>query len=335
MATLALTGLGGSHPLGAMAAFGLLRVVSKCPVIPAARLSWELQDDWIATLHTNNASESELRERTLAMLVQRQRKRQRRMACVLSWSNDIKIPPREYAKWLVGRQSECWMKARETADFLSAFGSEVVTAPSTGDVKPSAFHMTAGQQKFLKSARKLAESLSPDRPVGRRETAAKVRSEITEAFERALFGRWRYQDSQHSLGWDPSTEALHALSDVAPTDAGATSERAAVWLAFESLPLFPTAALCQRLHTRGFDRQAESFTWPIWEPAISVNVLASLLGLADLIVHRPPLERLASMGIVAVYRATCQRDANGRGTFRHARFVGGGSTTESLAEVQS
>jgi hypothetical protein len=327
MATLALTGLVGSHPLGAMAAFGLLRIISKCPAISTPRLSWGLRDDWIATLQTCADDEESLRHRMLTMLVNRQRRRHRRAARVLSWSDDVKTEPCRYSQWLADRRAESRIKSREAVDFLAAFGCDVITAPSTGDVKPTAFHMTAGQQKFLKSARELAISLSPDRPRRRRQTASEIRRECIAAFERALFGPWRYQDSEHSLGWDPSTEALHALSHIAPTAAGPTSEAAAVWLAFESLPLFPTAPTGRRLYTRGFDPRGDCFTWPIWQPPISVDTLASLLGLAVLTASRPPFDQLSEMGITAVYRAVCQRDANGRGTFRHARLVAGGSTT--------
>jgi hypothetical protein len=47
-------------------------------------------------------------------------------------------------------------------DYFAAFGSDIVTARSTADVKPTAFHMTAGRQKFLNSIQKLGNSMKKD-----------------------------------------------------------------------------------------------------------------------------------------------------------------------------
>jgi hypothetical protein len=76
----------------------------------------------------------------------------------------------------------------------------------------------------------------------------------SEAFAEALWGPWRYRDRGHTLGWDPDGERQHAYEAHAPDKSPPVRVRAAVWLAFEALPLFPTAAVAGRLHVGGFDR---------------------------------------------------------------------------------
>src|SRR4029453_338892 len=51
MADFICTGLYGSHPLGALAALGMLRVASRLSLPQPVRLSWMVQPDWVARLH--------------------------------------------------------------------------------------------------------------------------------------------------------------------------------------------------------------------------------------------------------------------------------------------
>lgn len=329
MRSIRLTGLLGSHPLGALAAFGLLRIVSKLQQFGTPKLSWESEHDWVAVLHTeSDVATDQLRTELIQALVEQQRGRA--TAPFITWSDDIKVEPPKFEQILKEQARACSLRQREVVDFLAAFGSEVIHARSTGDVKPTAFHMTAGQQKFLKSAREVADSLNPDRSARRGEDIDALRHEVEEAYTRALFGPWHRQDRLHALGWDPSTEALYALLATAPGDEKPISERAAVWLAFEALPLFPCFPSGSRLRTRGFDSnlgsRTESFSWPIWKPAISVNTLASLLVLPDLTEQNPDMRELRPRGIIAVYRSACDRDTKGRGMLRHAVLCAGQSS---------
>ena len=307
MNDIPLPGLIGTHPLGAMAAFGLLRAATQVKSLGEVRLSWQFRPKCHAVLHTGKACTSDT---LVEVLLERQRARH--TANFLNWSDDIKVAPTEFASRVTN------ITDREEADFFAAFGSEMVLAPSTGDVKPTAFHMTAGQKKFLKSARELAESLDPTQLLSARQKPDQRLESCRGAFSEALFGPWRYQDSEHSLGWDPGTEALHAFSAAAPTDAGPASVRAAVWLAFESLPLFPCVPVGSRLRTAGFDREGERFVWPLWNAPISLPVLRSLLTCPQLFEHPLSAVKLREQGICAVYASRCVRDANGKGTLRNA-----------------
>ena len=60
---------------------------------------------------------------------------------------------------------------------------------------------------------------------------------------------------------------------------------AAVWLATESLPLFPCFCTGSKLATRAFrsEGRIREFCWPVWGKPVSLAALKSLLASADLI----------------------------------------------------
>jgi hypothetical protein len=111
--------------------------------------------------------------------------------------------------------------------------------------------MTSGPQRFLRIAGELARTLKSGEGDGPRER-------IRERFREGLFGPWRYRDKQHPLGWDPVFERLHALQARSPDKEDPMSVSAVVWLAFESLPLFPVATRGGRLLTGGFDERSRA-----------------------------------------------------------------------------
>ena len=260
---IVLTGLVGSSPLGALAAFGLLIACSEIPELSEPRLHWRMEDDWMAVLTVASSIDEsallnhlEIRQRALNL-------------DVFSWSEDIRVEPEKYRVRLIQHGKTATSRDRLSADYYAAFGSDTATDGSKGLVKPTAFHMTSGQQKFLKSVRELGESLSDG---------------CDEALKEALFGPWKYEDRYHSLGWDPMTERLHALRHCAPTSEVARSVRAGVWFAVKSLPLFPTARATKRLATTGFTRRNGNtrLIWPIWTKAIGLNTLRTLLASSEL-----------------------------------------------------
>src|SRR5262249_19301816 len=138
-----------------------------------------------------------------------------------------------YHQFAAAQMSTATPTHRATVDFLAAYGSELVT--QKGVIHTTPFDMTSGQQQFLALVAALAQDF--------RQNAQRT----SEAFVEALWGPWRYRDRVHALGWDPDGERLHAYEARSPTKTPARSVRAAVWLAFEALPLFPTAAVAGRL----------------------------------------------------------------------------------------
>jgi len=328
MNTLVMPGLSGSHPLGAMAAFGLLRIIAIESPFGEAKLAWVLEGDWLAELHVEESVDL---DSLIEYLTARQP--QRTAAPWLTWHDDIKCPPSHFRDVWQELQNEFANDyspegkrlANEHSQFQASYGSEfVLDKKATPDVKPTAFHMTAGQQRFLKTVKELAASLDPEQRATRRQTETDRVTELRSAYETALLGPWTYEDSQHSLGWDPATEGLHALSDKSPSAAGPSSVRAAVWLAFESLPLFPAVPNGKRLHTTGFDANGLHFYWPIWEAAISWETLSALVSSPELYDSPKTAEStqkwrksLSLRGVRVLMCSRCVRDANGRGTLRN------------------
>ena len=163
-----------------------------------------------------------------------------------------------------------------TADWFQAFASEL--AQKDGLLESTPFDMTVAQTWSLADAQWLTSSLAePDKKRG--DAAAE------ESFREALFGPWKYADNQHSLGWDPATVLMGAFTPKAPTAMSKAGVRAAVWLAMESLPLFPCfyeggLVMC------GFVKKGrrQSFRWAVWERPLSMAAVRTLTA------HAPGIE---------------------------------------------
>lgn len=298
MSDICLTGLAGSHPLGALAAFGLLRCCEEMDDFRGSRLGWRRASDWLAVLETSCSATP---ESLIGALVARQK--QRVNGRELSWARNIKTTREKYLDAADEATKDLQEGRRTFADFLSAFACELGTNDND-QLEPTAFYMTSGRQEFLKEACTLAGRLAEGIKLGRRKKGPE------ELFHEALFGPWRYEDPQHSLGWDPSTERLHALRAKSPTKEASEGVTAAVWLAFEALPLFP-CFLCEgdlvttSFHTRGTTRwdRTTYLTWPVWSSFVSLDAVRSLLSLSELAEEKPPAHELRMRGVEEVFRS--------------------------------
>jgi hypothetical protein len=214
----------------------------------------------------------------------------------LSWSN--KIDDREkFQKAAKQAVEEVWKhRRRQDADMLTALASDVV---HDGDkLARTAFDLTSGNQQFLKSLREVGGTT--DKAL----TAAAVHE--------ALIGPWRYRDKEHSLGWDPNTQRLHALRGKLPErDKENRSVRAAVFLASQALPLFPCFAAARRLKTTGFYYvDGENwFAWPVWNRPITIDTLRSLLA-------QPFAGHLRARGVQVVYRSRVSHTGGAEGNYQ-------------------
>jgi hypothetical protein len=296
MSEMVLTGLVGSLPLGALAAFGLLRCCEELDGFRGARLGWRPEGGWCAVLQADGAVDVEQLVGALAA-----RQQHRADAPELDWADSIKTACASYQEALRRAGQELGEGRRDYADFLAAFACELA-ADDRGQLEPTAFYMTSGRQEFLAEARKLARRLAEGVSVGRRRKGPE------ELFREALLGPWRYEDPQHSLGWDPSTERLHALRARSPTKEPSAGVSAAVWLAFEALPLFPCflsggGLATTGFHARGPRREAvTSLTWPLWRHPVPLGTVRSLLSLKELAQEEPPAA-LRARGVEAVFRS--------------------------------
>lgn len=272
-----LTGLRADVPIGFMAAVGCLRVCERSDVFRGSKLGWERAGGSFTAIlcPANERSADEL----VAVLLADVKTAAERTE--LKWRTKLKgLTVEEYRD----AARNAVEQGRQSADWFAAFGCEVVT-DRDGHVEPTPLDMTGGPQAFLAGAVELAEKLSAA-PKGRKAKSPE------RAFREALFGPWEYTDDQHSLGWDPATIKLGAFTYQAPTRMANSGVMAAVWLAFESLPMFP----CFSGGTRGFDRKGRGFCWPVWDMApLSVEAIGSLLALAP--------NSMIEHGAAGVYRS--------------------------------
>ncbi len=291
MTELELGGLRADLPLGAMAAFGCLRICQRLPGFSGVRLAWTNRGGVDhAVLH---GREGMNREALIAGLVSDVRRAAARPE--LRWKDQIKTStPAEFHETAREVVERATAREREAADWFAAFGSEL-EAGRDERIESTPFDMSVARQRFLADALKLAGGLAEDRARGR--TAA-------DAYAEALFGPWEYADDQHSLGWDPSTMKLGAFTPKAPTGMANAGVRAAVWLAFESLPLFP-CFFADRLEVRSFQRNGRElvFCWPVWRAPIGLETLSFLLAWEGLTKTTLSEAELAARGIVGVYRS--------------------------------
>ena len=330
MNALALPGLKGTEPIGFLAAVGLLRVLAVRRSFGNVALGWADDSDWPAVLHTEEACDA---GRLVAELLEHMRGRYSfpvfagvtpsgKPLIDEAW-DDVKVPRDRFAAMLLAVRNVARPGEREAADFYSALGSELVALGSKDVVKPSALHMTSGNQAFLETVRELARSLDPDAP-----PHPKAAVPPADAFREAVFARgveeetgWRAADEFSSMGFDPAREAVYALAATAPTSTGPRSTRAAVWLAIEAMPLFPVVPIKARLRTRGFDGRATAFRWPIWNHSLTADAARTVLGLGEVMDREVATEELARLAIRAVMAAERVTIGQGYGQFRPASRV--------------
>lgn len=235
MAERVLTGLRGSHTLGALAAFGLLRVASRVALPQPVKLGWTAQPDWTARLTFPEPVTDEVLLKQLGEAL-----KDRTVAPELNWREDLKAMPEEYRVFARQQLEEASPDQRESVDFLAAFGSELVLMKKDSELRPTALDMTSSSNRFLRDLHKTIHKLA-----GARDRSARLAE--------ALFGPWRQQDDVFAMGWNCEAERTHAYAAMAPTKAKHESVIGAIWLAYEALPLFPTASVGGRLVTAGFD----------------------------------------------------------------------------------
>src|ERR1019366_10650811 len=116
MSEIILRGLSGSHPLGALAAIGLLRCCQDLAGVDGARLGWRREGDWVAVLKTEpEVSEDSLIE----MLAIRQQTRL--SAPEMNWTDDIKTTHETFLAAARDANQELLQGRRGFADYLNAF----------------------------------------------------------------------------------------------------------------------------------------------------------------------------------------------------------------------
>jgi hypothetical protein len=289
---LALTGLRGDHPLGFLAACGLLGSCGEFAELRDIKLAWtrsEMTGAFVAVLQA-----SQIPDIARLTKVINQRCAATKKSPAFGWSS--KIDDRKKYRSAAGAllaQNKVSPEEKEALAIFAALTSDLTTNRK-GTLESTLLDLTSGNQRFLTSILELSEPLPED------------------AVREALLGPWRYNDQQHSLGWDPQTQRLHALRNKLPEkDKSNRSVRGAVFLAAQALPLFPCFARNGKLYTTSFYRDGDEdwFSWPIWCDPLSVDGLRSLLA-------QPFAADLRKRGVQIVYRCRRSRTGGAEGNYQ-------------------
>lgn len=282
MTHLVLTGLKGHHPLGFLAACGLLRSI--VPTLDA-RLSWqhvpESPTERVAVICSDAAGDQDsLKQSLLSAVADAATQYLQTVGQNGNLGLKTDQPSRKDLRQ-VGRA------LIDTLDFanhddlmacavLSSVGSDLIASASDDKkIEKSKLIMTTGKRDLFKSA-----GLQPAKDLSERNDQGDPTPRVIGHIEEALFGPWRYKDDAHPQGLDPNFQRFHALRNKEPTnDRKQRSVTAAVFLAYEALLLFPCFAVNGKLRTTAIRKRngTDCFEWPLWKAPISLATLRSLL----------------------------------------------------------
>ena len=292
MTDLPLGGLSADNPLGYLAALGVLRTATLAAPETQFELSWEIESGhWQPHLHCS----TDLGRPTLIDLLYKQLKDSGNLTS-LNLGDDLTIDTKEYRRAMIDCQFSASPQDRRNADFLVAFGSDIiesqVNGKPTGQIADTDFRTMsgAGHQHFLKTMRTFIKDTEADH------------------LDKAIFESWVYDDALrgHSMRWDPVDDIRYALRWNNPSGDSDRNIRGSVWggnrLAIEALPLFPTQPYRHKLRTTGFNHATE-LSWPVWSPPIGLSEIRSLLALAQLQEDQPSRTELSALGITEVFRS--------------------------------
>ena len=309
MTNLLLGGLSAGNPLGYLAALGVLRTATLAAQEYQFEMSWELVNGhWQPRLR----SSMEIDRAALIGLLDGQLKDSADLEA-FSIGDDLTINAADFRDVLVSSRSSTSAEDRRNADFLAAFGSDVVESRRNGkptsQIADTDFRTMSGvgHQHFLKTMRTFIKDTRPCH------------------LEKAIFEPWVYDDplKSHSMRWDPVDDNRYALRWDDPAKDPTKKKSGSVWggnrLAIEALPLFPTQPRQRKLETTGFSKRngAVELSWPVWSAPIELSAVHSLLSLGQLQKDQPDREFLVRMGVVEVFRS--QRITQGK--YKYRNFV--------------
>lgn len=284
---LLLNGLDGGNPLGFLAAIGTLRAVTEANASVTWRMKWKVNGGyWSPVLIGDTILTKDVLIELLMPVL-----KQVKIDPALESHKNLTINREDFRKVTQDAQDGATFANRHYADFVAAFGCDSLSiSEKDPKIQDTALRTMsgAGHQHFLDSMRQLAKETKP------------------EHLFSSLFETWQYTDSKPSLRWDPIDDRRYALRWKEPSGDPVRTMRGANRLAVEALPLLPTAPGTGQLHTTGFSqRRGEGvvFSWPIWDSPMSIDVLRSLLSLAELQKPRPDRNSLLATGVVEIYRS--------------------------------
>lgn len=169
-----------------------------------------------------------------------------------------------------------------------------------GSAKPSDLYFTAGQQKFLKMARRiLKKATADDLAIG-------------------LLGPWPYNSTLDSLMWDVVDDRVYSLTATDPSKDKKPTNPGPEALAILGLSMHPVFADRTRTLTRGCSGRWTNgyYSWPLWRKAASPHVVTSLLAHAHDVDPGQRHRWFRSWGVSTILRSPIRRSGQGGyGTF--------------------
>ena len=290
-----LTGLEGTNPLGFLAALGVQ--VAFASEAKQPRLWWS--DDIIphAVVDKEFGIEPMVDQCIKAFSI---------------WKDSHAINPKLPDGMPIPKGDELKLTPEDLRTYISLSdqsdsGDSLITAlvaegslDNQGVAKPSDLYFTAGQQKFLASARQILDGVS--------------REDLLSCLE----GPWNYDSELPSLGWDVVDDRVYALRACDPSPEAKFTNPGSEALALLGLSRHPVFGSGNRTLTQGCSGswKAGSYSWPLWRKPASPHVVKSLLahgydpGASD----RDRWFR--SWGIFRILRSPVRRsDQGGYGTF--------------------
>jgi hypothetical protein len=282
-ASLPLTGLRGENPLAFLSAVGTLRTLSAAWPDRSVLLSWEFTDGtWQPALHVTGECEQ-------AQVLNALQERLAGTARDFPQWGDVPVSVVEFRD-AATLALYCPKPSRSVLDMYGWLGSDTTGARDEESMAVTRFKMVSGQQSFLGQVRELIETTD--------------RAHLEEA----LFGTWLYRDKKPSMRWDPSDDRRYALRDSDPSNTGKNpilTVRGANRLAVEALALYPVIPAQRDTETRGFIRRGPRwmFSWPIWNGAIGISSVKSLVAHPALSKPEPDSDQLRALGVVEVFRS--------------------------------
>jgi hypothetical protein len=305
ISTIPLIGLVGDNPLAFLASVGTLRTLSQTWPTRQVRMSWHLVATWQPVLHVQGScNEGEIVQALVSALSGRDSAPEFTLGYERGGApKDLAIEVEAFTEIAGTAARAATVKDRNWSDFCAAYGSDAFPTEST--IQDTAFRTMsgAGHQHFLEFMRKLAKTPSPG-STGRR-SSENTGTDDTHICS-ALFAPWTYEDPGPAMRWDPRDDrryALRADNPSASRDDPIRTMRGANRLAIEALPCFPTAPAAGGLLTAGFLRDEPVFSWPIWEPRITLPALQSLLLHPEVVSEKPRRDVLGPMGVVEIFRS--------------------------------
>lgn len=312
--SLTLTGLDGCNPLAFLAALGMLRTLTRACSGHDFKMSWAIHGGmWAPTLHCNkDLDQNQLLTILTGTLDADAAKHP------IAFMNDTAAEKKGRGKKGIPKSdggdagSDEQSKGKtDTQATTKLFRTRASAAASPAD-RDGLDWLSAMTSDLAPEATSQLQTARRDYFWGNLQSVMNLTK--TDHLRRTLFLPWDYADplDNQSLHIEPSEDRRHAHQWSQPSgDPGRKKSGGMLGanrLAIEAFPLFQSLPAGEKLGTRGFSglfKDETRWTWSIWTCPIGVDVVTSLLALAEIQAETPDQRLLSARGIAIAFR--CRR----------------------------